>query len=31
MACKKDIYLNTDNMIFGNFLKPKTAWVGVDI
>ena len=31
MACKKDIYLNTDKMIFGRFIKPKTAGVVVDI
>ena len=30
MACKKDIYLNTDKMIFGRFIKPKTAGVVVD-
>ena len=29
MACKKDIYLNTDKMIFGRFLKPQAAGVKI--
>lgn len=29
MACKKDIYFNTDKMIFGRFPKPQTAGVKI--